>query len=150
MAAADSKPKAVLRAAARVSLRRVSPYTSSFFLRRNPQDRRACSEALQSLMQFVVAPPTLAAGHFPGDRWCRAWAPRPRARCDRAESGPASALRLPQVKFVQPLRPGERATVAIESIDAPEGAAPRWRFRVTRGDALLASGDVALAGGTTA
>ena len=46
---------------------------------------------------------------------------------------------------MQPLLPGERATVAIESIDAPEGAAPRWRFRVLRGDALLASGEVVAA-----
>jgi hypothetical protein len=50
--------------------------------------------------------------------------------------GPLARLRLPQVKFLQPLRPGEDARVELD------GAAPRWRFRVLRGDALLASGDV--------
>jgi hypothetical protein len=40
------------------------------------------------------------------------------------------------VKFMQPLLPGEEARVELE------GAAPRWRFRVLRGETLLASGDV--------
>jgi 3-hydroxymyristoyl/3-hydroxydecanoyl-(acyl carrier protein) dehydratase len=52
-----------------------------------------------------------------------------------AAHGPLARLRLPQVKFLQPLRPGEPARVELD------GAAPRWRFRVWRGDALLASGD---------
>ncbi|BCT92130.1 hypothetical protein LYSHEL_11540 [Lysobacter helvus] len=51
--------------------------------------------------------------------------------------GPLGALRLPQVKFVQPLLPGERAQVELE------GEAPRWRFRVLRDGVLLASGEVA-------
>jgi 3-hydroxymyristoyl/3-hydroxydecanoyl-(acyl carrier protein) dehydratase len=51
--------------------------------------------------------------------------------------GPLGALRLPQVKFVQPLLPGEQAEVALE------GEAPRWRFRVLREGVLLASGEVA-------
>jgi 3-hydroxymyristoyl/3-hydroxydecanoyl-(acyl carrier protein) dehydratase len=46
-------------------------------------------------------------------------------------------MRLPQVKFLQPLLPGEVARVELE------GASPRWKFRVLRGEALLASGDVA-------
>ncbi|MFC5579015.1 hypothetical protein ACFPOA_13460 [Lysobacter niabensis] len=46
-------------------------------------------------------------------------------------------VRLPQVKFLQPLLPGETARVELE------GAAPRWRFRVLRGDVLLATGEVA-------
>jgi 3-hydroxymyristoyl/3-hydroxydecanoyl-(acyl carrier protein) dehydratase len=50
--------------------------------------------------------------------------------------GPLGALRLPQVKFLQPLLPGETATVLLD------GAAPRWRFRVLRDDVLLASGEV--------
>lgn len=53
-----------------------------------------------------------------------------------AVHAPLAALRLPQVKFLQPLLPGETATVVLE------GAAPRWRFRVLRGEALLASGEV--------
>src|SRR5690606_8437979 len=48
---------------------------------------------------------------------------------------------LLQVKFLQPLLPGEEARVELEPVAASPGA--RWRFRVLRGDALLASGDVA-------
>jgi 3-hydroxymyristoyl/3-hydroxydecanoyl-(acyl carrier protein) dehydratase len=49
-------------------------------------------------------------------------------------------LRLPQVKFVQPLLPGETARIVLN------GAAPRWRFQVLRGDILLASGEVVAVG----
>lgn len=49
---------------------------------------------------------------------------------------PLATLRLPQVKFVQSLLPGEPAQIVLE------GAAPRWRFRVLRGATLLASGEV--------
>ncbi|HVI24863.1 MAG TPA: hypothetical protein VM576_01520 [Xanthomonadaceae bacterium] len=54
-----------------------------------------------------------------------------------AAHGALPPLRLPQVKFVQPLLPGEPAEVVLE---ARERA--RWRFRVLRGDALLAAGEV--------
>ena len=58
--------------------------------------------------------------------------------------GALGALRLPQVKFVGPLLPGQAARVELE------GEAPRWRFRVLRDDTvdgqrLVASGEVALA-----
>jgi 3-hydroxymyristoyl/3-hydroxydecanoyl-(acyl carrier protein) dehydratase len=55
-----------------------------------------------------------------------------------ARHGPTGPLRLPQVKFMQPLLPGEAARVELA------GEGPRWRFRVVRedGDVLLASGDV--------
>jgi 3-hydroxyacyl-[acyl-carrier-protein] dehydratase len=53
-----------------------------------------------------------------------------------AGHGARAGLRLPNVKFVQPLLPGETAHIALD------GAAPRWRFRVTRGDALIASGEI--------
>lgn len=56
-----------------------------------------------------------------------------------AGHGPLGAMRLPQVKFASPLLPGEAARVELE------GAAPRWRFRVLRGDTLVASGEVAAA-----
>lgn len=56
-----------------------------------------------------------------------------------ATHGPLGPLRLPQVKFLQPLLPGETARIELE------GAAPRWRFRILRGDTLLASGEVACA-----
>jgi 3-hydroxymyristoyl/3-hydroxydecanoyl-(acyl carrier protein) dehydratase len=58
-----------------------------------------------------------------------------------AAHGPMAAMRLPQVKFVQPLLPGERADIAIEAIGS-EGDAGRWRFRVTRDGATIASGDI--------
>lgn len=91
-------------------------------------------------MQFIVAHdhPSLP-GHFPG---------RPLVpgvlildhvvQAIEAREGAAvgAALRLPQVKFLQPLLPGQEATVEVD------GAAPRWRFRVLRGQALLASGEV--------
>jgi 3-hydroxymyristoyl/3-hydroxydecanoyl-(acyl carrier protein) dehydratase len=54
-----------------------------------------------------------------------------------AVHGALPALRLPQVKFVQPLLPGEEADIELD--DLP-GA--RWKFRVLRGDVLLASGEV--------
>ena len=63
-------------------------------------------------------------------------------RAIEAGHGPLGPLRLPQVKFMQPLLPGEAARVELE------GAAPRWRFRVLREDGavLLASGEVVEAG----
>ena len=51
--------------------------------------------------------------------------------------GPTGALRLPQVKFLRPLLPGERAQVDIVEADPR-----RWRFRVLRDGVLLASGEV--------
>lgn len=66
-----------------------------------------------------------------------------------AGHGALGALRMPQVKFAQPLLPGEEARIELERIE-PEPlldiAPPRWRFRVLRGDALLASGEVRAAG----
>ena len=59
--------------------------------------------------------------------------------------GPLAGLRLPQVKFLQPLRPEETARVELD------GAAPRWRFRVLRdGDGdVLAAGEIVLHGDAT-
>jgi len=53
-----------------------------------------------------------------------------------AAHGALGALRLPQVKFVQPMLPGETADVVLS------GASPRWKFRVQRDDTLIASGEV--------
>jgi 3-hydroxymyristoyl/3-hydroxydecanoyl-(acyl carrier protein) dehydratase len=55
-----------------------------------------------------------------------------------AVHGPIGALRLPQVKFAQSLLPDEMARIELA------GEAPRWKFRVLRGDVLLASGEVCL------
>ncbi|TBR07880.1 MAG: beta-hydroxyacyl-ACP dehydratase [Lysobacter sp.] len=89
-------------------------------------------------MEFRIDPshPALP-GHFPG----RPIVPgvllleRVLAMIEVAH-GPLTALRLPQVKFLQPLLPGEAARIELD------GSAPRWRFRVLRGDTLLASGEV--------
>jgi 3-hydroxymyristoyl/3-hydroxydecanoyl-(acyl carrier protein) dehydratase len=56
-----------------------------------------------------------------------------------ASHGPLGGLRLPQVKFLQPLLPGEQAQVELA------GEAPRWRFRVLRDATLLASGEIVAA-----
>ena len=88
-------------------------------------------------MDFVVdaSHPSLP-GHFPGDPIVPGVVLLEHV-VDAIESvhGPLARLRLPQVKFLQPLRPGQAARVELD------GAAPRWRFRILRGDVLLASGD---------
>jgi len=57
-----------------------------------------------------------------------------------AQHGPLPPLRLSRVKFLQPLLPGEPARIELEPLaSAP---APRWRFRVLRAGATIASGDV--------
>lgn len=48
--------------------------------------------------------------------------------------------RIPQVKFVAPLLPGQDATIEIEQ----DAAGARARFRVVRGAHLLASGELVL------
>ncbi|MDN5781643.1 MAG: hypothetical protein L0H23_06410 [Luteimonas sp.] len=64
-----------------------------------------------------------------------------------AAHGPLGALRLPQVKFLRPLLPGEAAQVVIEPVAPAEAGAPasRWRFRVERAGELVASGEIAAA-----
>jgi len=99
-------------------------------------------------MDFVVDPshPCLP-GHFPGSPLVPGVVVLDHVLAAvEARHGPLGALRLPQVKFVAPLRPGQAARVELD------GEAPRWRFRVLRagadvddGAVLLASGEVALA-----
>lgn len=58
---------------------------------------------------------------------------------EREHGAFAAPIKLAQVKFVQPLLPEQAAEIAIEA--APRG----WKFRVHRGDELIASGDIASA-----
>ncbi|GAA3926494.1 hypothetical protein [Luteimonas lutimaris] len=94
---------------------------------------------------FVIARdhPSLP-GHFPGRPVVPGVVVLDRV-LDAVEAahGPLGALRLPQVKFVRPLLPGQRAEVAIEPLADAGAASPRWRFRVERDGELLASGEVA-------
>lgn len=59
--------------------------------------------------------------------------------------GPPGPLRMPQVKFAQPLLPGEEARIELEAVEAEprsDVAPARWRFRVLRDERLVASGEV--------
>ena len=89
-------------------------------------------------MHFTISPdhPSLP-GHFPGKPIVPGVVLLERViEAIEAAQGPLPPLRLPQVKFIQPLLPGESADVHLE------GSAPRWRFRVTRAEVLLASGEI--------
>lgn len=98
-------------------------------------------------MTFAIAAdhPCLP-GHFPGRPLVPGVVLLERV-VDAVEAlhGPLAGLRLPQVKFLQPLRPEETARVELG------GAAPRWRFRVLRdGDGdVLAAGEIVLHGDAT-
>lgn len=56
--------------------------------------------------------------------------------------GPLGALRLPQVKFLRPLLPGQGAHIALEAVAQADADTPRWRFRVESAGTTLASGEV--------
>ena len=97
-------------------------------------------------MEFVIghSHPCLP-GHFPGSPLVPGVVVLDHVLAAiEAGHGPLGPLRLPLVKFVGPLLPGQEARVELE------GGAPRWRFRVLHDDAahaerLVASGEVALA-----
>jgi 3-hydroxymyristoyl/3-hydroxydecanoyl-(acyl carrier protein) dehydratase len=92
-------------------------------------------------MQFSIPSdhPSLP-GHFPGQPIVPGVVVLERVlEAIEATHGPLGPLRLPQVKFAQPLLPGEVADIVLD------GDAPRWRFRVLRAQTLISSGDVVLA-----
>ena len=94
-------------------------------------------------MEFVIGHdhPSLP-GHFPG----RPVVPgvvvldRVVAALEHAH-GPLPALRLPQVKFLQPLLPGEAGRIEFEPVATADGGR-RWRFRVLRQEVTIASGEI--------
>lgn len=89
-------------------------------------------------MDFVVdaAHPSLP-GHFPGNPIVPGVVLLDHViDAIEARHGALATLRLPQVKFMQPLLPGEPARIELD------GDVPRWKFRVLRGETLLASGEV--------
>ncbi len=89
-------------------------------------------------MQFTISAehPSLA-GHFPGQPIVPGVVLLDRVvEAIEAVHGRLPPLRMPQVKFLKPLLPGQAARVRLE------GQAPRWRFRVLRGEELLASGEI--------
>jgi 3-hydroxyacyl-[acyl-carrier-protein] dehydratase len=63
-----------------------------------------------------------------------------------ARHGALGPPRMPQVKFMQPLLPEQTAQIELQPIEPQPGdaaaAPPRWRFRVLRDGALIASGEV--------
>ena len=89
-------------------------------------------------MQFFVPSdhPSLP-GHFPGRPVVPGVLVLDRVfDAIQAREGALGNVRLPQVKFVQPLLPEQHAEVLLE------GDAGRWRFRVVRDGQAIASGEV--------
>jgi 3-hydroxymyristoyl/3-hydroxydecanoyl-(acyl carrier protein) dehydratase len=94
-------------------------------------------------MHFEIPPddPCLA-GHFPGRPLVPGVVLLERVLA-AIEAGGAIAgpLRLPQVKFLRPLLPGQPARVVLD------GAAPRWRFEVVGEEGVLVRGELVAGAG---
>ncbi|MGH8053745.1 MAG: 3-hydroxyacyl-ACP dehydratase FabZ family protein [Stenotrophomonas sp.] len=92
-------------------------------------------------MQFSITPdhPCLP-GHFPGRPLVPGVVLLEQVLCAlEAELGAETGLlRLPQVKFMAPLLPGQTARIELE------GQSPRWKFRVLRDAELLVRGELVL------
>jgi 3-hydroxyacyl-[acyl-carrier-protein] dehydratase len=82
-------------------------------------------------------------GHFPGQPIVPGVVVLDRVLAAiEAQHGALGALRMPQVKFLQPLLPQQTARIELQRLSDATAAPPRWRFRVLRDDTLIASGEV--------
>lgn len=96
--------------------------------------------------RFRVAPdhPALP-GHFPGNPLVPGVVVLDRVAAALRARGAMSLAGFSQVKFTATLKPGEDARIELNPIELnpieldPRGA--RWRFRVLRGDVVIASGE---------
>ena len=95
------------------------------------------------MSEFIIpADHPCLPGHFPGQPIVPGVVVLDRVLAAiEAQHGALGPLRMPQVKFLQPLLPEQPARIELllsNAVDAP----PRWRFRVLRDDSLIASGEV--------
>ncbi len=82
-------------------------------------------------------------GHFPGQPIVPGVVVLDRVLAAiEAQHGAIGVLRMPQVKFLQPLLPEQTARIELQPLSDALDAPPRWRFRVLRDDTLIASGEV--------
>ncbi len=82
------------------------------------------------------------AGHFPGRPLVPGVVLLERVLAAIEAGGEiAGPLRLPQVKFLRPLLPGQPARVVLD------GAAPRWRFEVVGEEGVLVRGELVAGAG---
>ena len=97
--------------------------------------------SLRAPLLIAASHPCLP-GHFPGQPVVPGVVilDAVQAAIEAASGEALPPLRLPQVKFIQPLLPEQSAEIVIES-----PAPGRWRFRVLRGDNVLASGEMTAA-----
>ena len=101
------------------------------------------------MTEFIIpADHPCLPGHFPGQPIVPGVVVLDRVLAAiEAQHGALGALRMPQVKFLQPLLPEQTARIELQRLsDASDtsmsDAPPRWRFRVLRDDSLIASGEV--------
>lgn len=102
------------------------------------------------MTEFIIpADHPCLPGHFPGQPIVPGVVVLDRVLAAiEAQHGALGALRMPQVKFLQPLLPEQTARIELQRLsDASDAsdtsdAPPRWRFRVLRDDILIASGEV--------
>ena len=95
------------------------------------------------MSEFIIpADHPCLPGHFPGQPIVPGVVVLDRVLAAiEAQHGALGPLRMPQVKFLQPLLPEQPARIELLQSDAVD-APPRWRFRVLRDDSLIASGEV--------